>query len=197
MKLFEKKPTEKEPPRELTPEELAARKKSDAFDWLQCIVTALLACVLVFTFLFRTVGVIGSSMVPTLHEGDRLIICDLFYEPKQGDIVVLRKETFKDEPIIKRVIATAGQTVDIDFAAGIVYVDGVALEEDYVNSPTNVPEDFTKPVTVPEGCVFVMGDNRNASTDSRRSTIGCVDTRYILGKALFRLTPLSSFGSIY
>ena len=197
MKLFEKKPTEKEPPRELTPEELAAKKKSDAFDWLQCIVTALLACVLVFTFLFRTVGVIGSSMVPTLHEGDRLIICDLFYEPKQGDIVVLRKETFKDEPIIKRVIATAGQTVDIDFAAGIVYVDGVALEEDYVNSPTNVPEDFTKPVTVPEGCVFVMGDNRNASTDSRRSTIGCVDTRYILGKALFRLTPLSSFGSIY
>lgn len=195
MKIFEKKPAENK--QELTPEELEAKKKSDVFDWIQCIVTALLACVLVFTFLLRTVGVVGSSMVPTLHEGDRLIISDLFYVPKQGDIVVLRKDTFKDEPIVKRVIAVAGQTVDIDFQAGVVYVDGVALEEDYVNSPTNDPENFTKPVTVPENCVFVMGDNRNASTDSRTSTIGCVDTRYILGKAILRLTPLSSFGSIY
>lgn len=195
MKMFEKKPVEKE--QALTPEELEVKKKRDAFDWIQCIVTALLACVLVFTFIGRTVGVVGSSMVPTLHEGDRLIICNLFYEPKQGDIVVLRKDTFKDEPIVKRVIAVAGQTVDIDFEQGIVYVDGTALEEDYVNSPTNDPENFTKPVTVPENCVFVMGDNRNSSTDSRTSTIGCVDTRYILGKAIFRLTPLSSFGSIY
>lgn len=196
MKLFEKKAPPAEQKKELSPEELAAQKKSEAFDWLQCIVTALLVCVLVFTFLFRTVGVIGSSMVPTLHEGDRLIIWSLFYEPEQGDVVVLRKESFKEEPIVKRVIATEGQTVDIDFEEGIVYVDGVALDEDYVNSPTNVPEDFTKPVTVPEGCVFVMGDNRNQSTDSRRATIGCVDTRYILGKAVFRLMPLSSIGLI-
>ena len=87
------------------------------------------------------------------------------------------------DPIVKRVIATEGQTVDIDFEEGVVYVDGVALDEPYVNSTTNERENFTEPVTVPEGCVFVMGDNRNRSTDSRSAAIGCVDTRYIIGKA--------------
>ena len=182
---------------ENTPEEQEEEKGSAAFDWLQCVVAALVACILIFVFVGRTVGVEGISMQQTLLEGDRLIISRLFYTPKYGDIVVLRKDAFKDEPIIKRVIATEGQTVDIDFAAGIVYVDGVALDEPYANTPTNVREDFTEPVTVPEGCVFVMGDNRNHSTDSRTEVIGCVDTRYILGKALFRLTPLERIGSIY
>lgn len=173
------------------------RRSSEALDWLQCIVSGIVICILVFTFLFRVISVVGSSMVPTLEEGDKLIISDLFYQPKYGDIVVLRKEQFKDEPIIKRVIATEGQTVDIDFDAGLVYVDGVALEEAYVNSPTNEREDFTEPVTVPEGCVFVMGDNRNRSTDSRTSSIGCVDRRLIIGKAYLRLTPLNKFGGLY
>lgn len=173
------------------------KKQSEALDWLQCIVSGIVVCILVFTFLLRTVGVVGSSMVPTLEEGDRLIISNLFYKPKYGDIVVLRKEQFKDEPIIKRVIATQGQTVDIDFDAGLVYVDGVALEEPYVNAPTNEREDFTAPVTVPDGCVFVMGDNRNRSTDSRTSSIGCVDQRLIIGKAYLRLTPLNKFGGLY
>lgn len=182
---------------ENVPEEQEENRGSIAFDWLQCVVAALVACVLIFVFVGRTVGVVGPSMEQTLIEGDRLIISRLFYTPKYGDIVVLRKDAFKDDPIIKRVIATEGQTVDIDFDAGIVKVDGVALDEPYTNTLTNVREDFKEPVTVPEGCVFVMGDNRNHSTDSRTEVIGCVDTRYILGKALFRLMPLNKFGSIY
>ena len=170
---------------------------AEVYDWFQCIVTALLLCVLVFVFLFRVVGVLGSSMVPTLHEGDKIITSNLFYTPEYGDIVVLRKDSFDDDPIVKRVIATEGQTVDIDFDAGIVYVDGVALEENYIAEPTQRALDFSGPVTVPEGCVFVMGDNRNGSTDSRDDRLGCVDTRYIMGKVLFRILPISGFGSVY
>ncbi len=186
-----------EQPAEQPAPEKEKKRESDLFDWLQCIVTALVACVMIFVFLGRTVGVVGSSMVPTLEQGDRLIISKLFYTPKQGDIVVLQKDSFADYPLIKRVIATEGQTVDIDFDAGIVYVDGVALDEPYTAEPTVTREDFDEPVTVPEGCIFVMGDNRNRSTDSRTDSIGCVDTRLIMGKALLRLTPLSKFGTIY
>lgn len=188
--------TEQQPAEMPTPEK-AKKREGDLFDWLQCIVTALVACVLIFVFIGRTIGVVGSSMVPTLEQGDRLIISKLFYTPQQGDIVVLQKDSFADYPLIKRVIATEGQTVDIDFDAGVVYVDGVALDEPYTAEPTVVREDFDEPVTVPEGCIFVMGDNRNRSTDSRTDSIGCVDTRLIMGKALLRLTPLSKFGTIY
>ena len=172
-------------------------QKTDAFDWVQCIVTALLVCILLFIFAGRTVGVVGSSMESTLFEGDRLIISNLFYTPQQGDIVVLRKDTFKEEAIVKRIIAVGGQTVDIDFDEGIVYVDGEALEEDYINDLTYRPLDFDGEITVPEGCVFVLGDNRNKSNDSRDERIGCVDTRYILGKAIWRVTPFQKFGSLY
>ena len=176
----------------------ADKKKtgSEALDWLQCIVSALVAAILLFTFVARTITVVGSSMVPTLEEGNLLIVSRLFYQPKYGDIVVLRKESFMRDPIVKRVIATEGQTVDIDFQAGVVYVDGVALDEPYVNSLTTEPEDFDEPVTVPEGHVFVMGDNRNRSTDSRSNSVGCVDTRYIIGKALLRLAPINRFGRV-
>lgn len=184
-------------PAEIPAPEKVKKREGDLFDWLQCIVTALVACVLIFVFVGRTIGVVGSSMVPTLEQGDRLIISKLFYTPQQGDIVVLQKDSFADYPLIKRVIATEGQTVDIDFDAGVVYVDGVALDEPYTAEPTVVREDFDEPVTVPEGCIFVMGDNRNRSTDSRTDSIGCVDTRLIMGKALLRLTPLSKFGTIY
>ena len=186
-----------EQPAEQPAPEKVKKREGDLFDWLQCIVTALVACVLIFVFVGRTIGVVGSSMVPTLEQGDRLIISKLFYTPQQGDIVVLQKDSFADYPLIKRVIATEGQTVDIDFDAGVVYVDGVALDEPYTAEPTVVREDFDEPVTVPEGCIFVMGDNRNRSTDSRTDSIGCVDTRLIMGKALLRLTPLSKFGTIY
>ena len=172
-------------------------QKTDAFDWIQCVVTALLVCILLFIFAGRTVGVIGPSMESTLFEGDRLIISNLFYTPKQGDIVILRKDSFKDEAIVKRVIAVGGQTVDIDFDEGVVYVDGQALEEDYINEPTYRPLDFDGEITVPEGSVFVLGDNRNRSNDSRDERIGCVDARYIIGRAIWRIMPFSSFGSLY
>ncbi len=182
---------------EQKPQEPETKKYSEAFDWLDCLVTALVFCIILFTFFGRTVGVIGSSMVPTLEEGDRLIVSKLFYEPKYGDIVVLRKESFMEEPIVKRVIATEGQTVDIDFTEGVVYVDGYALDEPYINALTTSPEDFTEPVTVPEGCIFVMGDNRNRSTDSRTNSIGCVDERMILGRAYVRMLPLSKIGLLF
>ena len=132
-------------------------------------------------------------MVPTFHEGDKVVISNLFYEPEQGDVVVLRKLQFQEEPIIKRVIATEGQIVDIDFETGLVFVDGEPLNEPYIAEPTYTRLDFDGMLTVPEGHVFVMGDNRNHSNDSRDASIGCVDERYILGKVLVRLFPISSF----
>ena len=169
----------------------------ETYEWIQCVVVALVVCVLIFVFAARVIDVVGHSMVPTLQDGDKIIITRLVRSYDRGDIVVLRKDTYREEPIVKRVIAVEGQTVDIDFYNGVVYVDGEALDEPYVNELTYQPEDFTEPVTVPEGCVFVMGDNRNNSTDSRTASIGCVDTRYIMGKVVFRILPLSSIGAIY
>lgn len=163
--------------------------KSEMYDWIQCIVSALLICVLVFTFLARVVSVIGTSMVPTLEDADRIIVSNLFYTPDNGDIVVLRKESFRDEPIVKRVIAVAGDVVDIDFSTGIVYVNDVALEEEYVAEPTYLRWDFLGPLTIPEGYIFVMGDNRNASTDSRDNRVGLIDVRSVMGKVYFILFP--------
>lgn len=180
--------------------EEAVSKSTEMFDWLQCIVFALIACILVFLFLGRTVGVIGGSMENTLFEGERLVISKLFYTPEYGDIVVLRQDTFRNEPIVKRVIATEGQTVDIDFEECVVYVDGVALDEPYTKDYGNYTyydqQDFDGEITVPEGCVFVMGDNRNGSTDSRTDSIGCVDARKILGKVIFRIGPLDRIGFV-
>lgn len=172
-------------------------ERSNLYDWIQCLVAALLICVLVFAFFIRIIGIIGDSMNPTFEDGDSVVISDLFYEPQQGDVIVLRKLSFKDEPIIKRVIATEGQTVKIDFDNGIVYVDDVALDEPYILEPTTRALDFDGSVTVPENCVFVMGDNRNDSLDSRFSLIGCIDEREILGKVLFRILPFDKFGSVY
>ena len=193
---------EKRIPTEETAEgkEEAVNVHKEIYEWIQCLVVALICCVLIFVFVARVIDVVGHSMVPTLQDGDKIVITRLAGEYERGDIVVLRKETFKPDPIVKRIIAVAGQTIDIDFENGIVYVDGEALDEPYVNELTYDTEDFLtyeRPVVVPEGCVFVMGDNRNNSTDSRKATIGCVDTRYILGKAIFRILPLSSAGAIY
>ena len=175
---------------EMEQTEKPASARAEIYDWLLCIVSAIIICVLIFTFAVRLVGVVGTSMVPTLHEGDYLVTSKLFYTPKQGDIVILRKQSFDERAIVKRVIAVGGQTVDIDFNEGVVYVDGQALAEDYVNAPTFRELDFSGPVTLPENCVFVLGDNRNESLDSRRSTLGCVDTRYIIGRGYMVLLPL-------
>ena len=181
-------------------EEKAVNVHKETYEWIQCIVIALICCVLIFVFVARVIDVVGHSMEPTLIEGDKIVITRFAGAYERGDIIVLRKDSFREEPIVKRVIAVAGETIDIDFRQGIVYVNGEALDEPYVNELTYEPEDFEsyeKPVVVPEGCVFVMGDNRNNSTDSRRETIGFVDTRYILGKVIFRILPLGSVGAIY
>ena len=147
---------------------------------------------LVFSLLFRVVVVSGPSMDTTLTNGDwLLLIGNIFYQdPKFGDIVVASKDSYDNgTPIIKRVIALEGQTVDIDFEDGIVYVDGVALDEPYTNTPTNLREGIEFPLTVEEGCLFVMGDNRNVSKDSRSIEIGLIDRREILGKAICLIFP--------
>ena len=172
-------------------------RRGETFDWIQSLVVALFACVLIFTFLVRVVGVVGTSMLNTLHPGDRILVSNLFYTPKRGDIIVLRKESFNSEPIVKRVIATEGETVTIDFEGGIVYVDGVALDEPYTLEPTHRRIDFGDSVTVPEGCLFVMGDNRNDSTDSRMRVVGFIDEKYIMGKVVGRIMPLGQWDVYY
>lgn len=176
------------------------------FEGLDIFVAAMVVVVIVFTFVFRTVAIDGDSMLNTLHDGERVIISDLFYEPKRGDIVVISRNTDNSAdasqykmPIIKRVIATEGETVDIDFEKGIVYVNGTALKEDYILEPTYRKLDVDFPVMVPENCVFVLGDNRNDSTDSRSSSIGengMVNEKYILGRAVLRVIPINKFGRI-
>lgn len=152
----------------------------------------LVVIILLFLLVFRVIVVSGSSMYDTLIDGDYLLlISNLFYhDPQYGDIIVVSKETFDDgAPIIKRIIATEGQTVDIDFDLGQVYVDGTALQEDYTYTPTNVDEGMTFPLKVEENCVFAMGDNRNRSRDSRSPEIGQIDKREILGKAIYLFLP--------
>lgn len=179
-------------------EKPAVPKGYEAYQCLYDLVRLLAVITLVFVFFFRLNGVEGSSMYPTLVNGDYLVLESnfLYRTPKQGDIVVLNTPPFseREELIVKRVIAVGGQTVDIDFDAGIVYVDGQPLEEDYIFEPTHLSFDsFGKamdyPVTVPEGSLFVMGDNRNHSEDSRFADVGCVDNDAVLGKVLFVVFP--------
>ena len=164
----------------------------DLYEWVQSLVGSVLVVVAIFTFGIRMLGVDGHSMLNTLQHDDRLLVVNpIFYHDYQyGDIVILRKNgVFDNDPIVKRVIAVGGQTVDIDFDAGVVYVDGEALEEDYIREPTYTAEGTEFPLTVPEGSIFVMGDNRNGSSDSRDYRLGTVDTRYVIGKAAFLLFP--------
>ena len=166
-------------------------KGRDFYEWVQALVYSVLAVVVIFTFGIRLIGVEGHSMVPTLQEGDRLLVANpmLYDDFKYGDIVVLTKESFLTEPIVKRVIAVGGQTVDIDFDSGSVYVDGKLLKEDYINELTFTTDGTKFPVTVPEGSIFVMGDNRNHSNDSRDVRLGTVDTRHVIGKAMVLVFP--------
>jgi signal peptidase I len=172
-------------------EDKQGKAHMELYDWVQCIVTALVCCVLLFVFVGRSIGVDGGSMLQTLHNNDRVIMSNLFYTPAGGDIVVFRSpsEKFEGIPLVKRVIATAGQTIDIIFDTGEVYVNGVLQNEPYIYTMTTSRHDFEGPIVIPDGYVFVMGDNRASSTDSRDNDVGLVDTRYILGKVLFLLIP--------
>ena len=182
------------------------RKKSDVqytpqqslMMYLHDLIYLLTVIILLFTLIFRIVIVSGPSMYNTLLDGDYLILLgNAFYRnPEKGDVVVISKDSYDNgTPIVKRVIATEGQIVDIDFSAGIVYVDGTALEEPYTHTPTNMQEGMVFPLIVEEGCIFVMGDNRNESKDSRNPEIGLVDTREILGKAIFLFLPGDHWGN--
>ena len=188
-------------------------KLTELFDWVDTIVIALISVVIIFSLFFRLATIVGPSMQNTLYSGERVIITNFLYEPQYGDIVVVSRNmnnsvegvTTDREPIIKRIIATEGQYVDIDFEEGKVYVGAdlsnmVELDEPYVSGPTNLKYDIEFPVYVKEGHVFVLGDNRNNSTDSRSSSIGdlgLIDERYILGKAVYRVWPFDAIGGIY
>ena len=176
------------------------RFSSELFSWGESLMTVLIFFVVVFTFFVRLIGVDGTSMYPTLQDHSIMLVSDLGYSPEKGDIVVLRKESFySGQPIVKRIIATGGDTIDIDPITGDVLVNGEVLDEPYIAEKINTLEkmgDMTYPQTVPEGCVFVMGDNRNYSTDSRRSQLGMVDERYLLGHVLSVVYPFSEFGSV-
>lgn len=186
-------------------EEEPRRPGAELYEWLQLFLGCVVAAVVLFNCVARLTRVDGGSMDNTLQHGEIMLIWSLGYTPKQGDIVVLNKTSVllpdwtEPRAIVKRVIATGGQTVDVDYSAGAVYVDGQPLDEPYL------PEEMRRPGApsmqethweVPEGSIFVMGDNRNYSTDSRDSLLGTIDTDYILGRAVLALWPPDRFGTV-
>ena len=201
-------------------EEGTAEKKggssflNDAAEIVESILLSVFIVLLVFTYLFRLSDVSGPSMEPTLTEKDRVVISPLFYTPEQNDIIIVNSSKL-DKLIVKRVVALEGQSVDIDFEKGIVSVDGEPLDEQlyivgengekpelkadhFVNTLTTYDMGAFEsyPVTVPQGCVFVLGDNRNRSMDSKHIELGFVPEEEIVGKVIFRISPLSKFGTV-
>lgn len=178
------------------------RKKRDTFsrvfEWAELFALYFAIGMLLILTCFRHSPVEGSSMYPTLQEGDMLVVTMPFYTPECGDIIVCQSPTYGlDRPLVKRIIATGGQKVEIDYENWTVKVDGNTLSETYINREIGRnmrPSDYLEDsFIVPEGFVFVMGDNRNNSKDSRSSEIGMIDERYILGKVSMRLLPLGEF----
>ena len=173
------------------PKAYCRRSAKGLLEWVELFVWVIAIALLVFSFLLRIAVVDGISMESTLSNGDTLLIQSLAYTPQVGDVIVFQISTAKqNHPVVKRIIATEGDIVDIDFDAWEVYVNGERLSEEYIKKSEGVPMsrgNVTFPLTVPQGCVFVLGDNRNESLDSRYSAVGCVDTRAILGKVFLRI----------
>lgn len=184
------------------PGEGKQEKDNDLFFWLQALVTAVAVLTLLFTFVVRINRVDGHSMDYTLQDNELLLVWSLGYTPRAGDIVIVDKPTasiLRGSAIVKRVVAVGGQTVDIDYAAGVVYVDGEPLDEPYIKEEMYLPMDPYMQQThfeVPEGSVFVMGDNRNGSTDSRHELVGTVDNSFVLGRAVLSFWPLDRIGTL-
>ena len=162
-------------------------------DWIGSLVTALVCVLLVMTFFFRVIDVDGTSMAPTLIDTDKVIITNLFYTPHDGDVVVISHGEEYSKPLVKRVIAVPGQELRIDFENNAVYVDGEKLEEDYIQGVTirgDKPAEEINGV-IPEGKLFVMGDNRTVSLDSRYRSVDLIDVSSVIGKAQFVVIPHS------
>ncbi len=172
---------------------------SGFYDWVRCILFAISIVVICLTFVFRLVDVEGSSMDDTLASSDKVIVTNLFYTPKSGDIIVISHGAEYANPIIKRVIATEGQTVKLDYANDKLIVDGIEMDESYIDGSTfggNIGDNQI-PEVIPEGKIFVMGDNRRVSMDSRSTEIGLIDVENVIGKAQFVAFPFSEFGYLY
>lgn len=165
---------------------------------IRTLAGVLAVLILIFTFVVRIIVVSGPSMENTLYNGDAMVVWSLGYSPKQGDVVVLTQPSYQEDSIVKRIIATGGQHVTIDYGSNTVYVDGQALEEDYTKEWMLIPSYGLGnwDLTVPEGYLFVMGDNRNESADSRYPTIGLIDQRCVIGKVLMVAFPFSHFGRL-
>lgn len=158
----------------------------DLYDFADSVIYAMIAITIIFVFIVRVFSVNGASMIPTLHDDDKIVVSSVIGKIEKGDVVVVGKTPTFSESLVKRVIATGGDTVYINFATGKVYVNDAELVEFYVNTPTERQYDIAFPVTVPEGSIFLLGDNRNESLDSRSSLIGCVGEKNIIGKVLLK-----------
>ncbi len=178
---------------EATEEKTKKSPWSTVYEWLDSPIYAILLIFIIFTFFVRVVGVNGESMMPTLMNGDWLTVSAVTPEVERGDIVVITQPNTLNEPLIKRVIAKGGDTINIDFATGTVIVNGEVLNEPYIAEKTVRKGDFDGETVIPEGMLFVMGDNRNNSLDSRFDTIGLIDERYVLGVAQVRIFPFGDW----
>lgn len=168
------------------------------FDLTRTIIFVFAFMSVIFTFIIRDANVVGNSMLDTLHSDDKILMTNFMYKPKCGDIVAINAENQIEKRIIKRVIATEGQTLVVDYSKNAVYVDGIQIDEPYVSSITREPSNPLQiPYVIPEGYIFVMGDNRIISLDSRDKSIGLVSVNDVIGKAQFIVYPFDRFTYLY